>query len=139
MKTYTDEEIQHLVSGFWNRTLLHSEWTHDAHILVAAAACFDFPHDAQDRMQSGIQALNSHFGIFMTPTGGYHNTLTIAYVRMIAEHIHKSGLEGRTAKINSAVEAFRDKSVVLKHFSRELISSWEARSGWVEPDLEPLP
>ena len=43
------------------------------------------------------------------------------------------------ARLRHVLEACADKYRLRDHYSREQIMSWDARLGWVEPDLAPLP
>ena len=134
------EEVEALIKGFENQTLLgHHDWTHRDHVATAAYYCITDPDCATDRMRAGIQALNKARGVETTPVGGYHETLTIAWSRIIAGHIRSLGDLEPVEKINSAITTFEDRKTTLRYYSRDRIMSLEARYGWVEPDLEPLP
>ena len=136
----TELEIRALVAAFEQHTLLYIEWTHSAHLTVAAVYVDKFGEKALAHIRAGIQSLNAHFGVEQTPTGGYHETLTIVWTRLIRHHL--DGLPSRMAweeRIGSVVDGFQDKGVSLRHYTRERIMSTDARYGWVEPDLAPLP
>ena len=69
---------------------------------------------------------------------GYHETITIAFVTVIASRI----------KPGEDFAAFRDRNpdlfdrtfpALLKHYSPERLYSAAARLEFIEPDLEPLP
>jgi len=133
--------VEALVKGFENLTLLgEHDWTHRDHVSTAAYYCITDPDCAIERMRAGIQALNKARGVETTPTGGYHETLTIAWTRIIAGHIRALDPSIETLlKVNSVIEAFEDRKTILRYYTRDRITSLEARYGWVEPDLEPLP
>jgi hypothetical protein len=40
-------------------------------------------------------------------------------------------------RINRAVEAYADKDIVFRYFSREVVMSDTARRNWIEPDVNP--
>ncbi|MBS1726269.1 MAG: hypothetical protein JST51_06070 [Armatimonadetes bacterium] len=52
---------------------------------------------------------------------------------------HTLRYEEWTHAAHLSVAKFLHKKAILDHFSRERIMSIEARYGWVEPDLAPLP
>ena len=135
------EEVEALVKGFENQTLLgEHDWTHRDHLSTAAYYCITDPDCAADRMRAGIQALNKARGVETTPTGGYHETLTIAWTRIIAGHLRSlDATMPNVEKVNSVITAFEDRKTTLRYYTRDRIMSLEARYGWVEPDLEPLP
>ena len=134
------EEVQALVKGFENQSLLgEHDWTHRDHVSTAAYYCITDPDCAVDRMRAGIKALNKARGVLTTPTGGYHETLTIAWTRIIAKHVRLLGDMSNVDKVNSVITNFEDRKTTLRYYTRDRIMSLEARYGWVEPDLEPLP
>jgi hypothetical protein len=68
----------------------------------------------------------------------YHETLTMAWIRIVAAHGH--------AQANETFEHFiarcpglLDQRVPERHFSPGVLWSDEARAGWVAPDLVALP
>jgi hypothetical protein len=136
----SEAELQQLLQAFETCTLPYASWTHTAHLSVAAMLVLRHGDGALDAIRKGIQRLNASFGIEMTPTGGYHESITVAWTRLIANHLAR--LPDGTPphdKVNSVVEAFTDKNVLLAHYSRDLMMSVDARYGFVEPDLKPLP
>lgn len=134
------EEVEALAKGFENQTLLgEHDWTHRDHLSTAAYYCITDPDGATERMRKGIQALNKARGVEQTTTGGYHDTLTIAWTRIIAGHLRELNEIENHEKINSVIQSFEDRKTTLRYYTRDRIMSLEARYGWVEPDLEPLP
>ncbi|MEA2552791.1 MAG: hypothetical protein QOJ65_967, partial [Fimbriimonadaceae bacterium] len=115
------------------------DWTHRDHVATAAYYCLTDPDCAADRMRAGIQALNKARGVETTPTGGYHETLTIAWTRIIAGHLRNSQAASNLDRVNDVIASFEDRKTTLRYYSRDRIMSLEARFGWVEPDLEALP
>jgi hypothetical protein len=136
----TTEEILALVRRFEDCTLPREEWTHAAHLTVALwhLLQFDWP-EAVARVRRGIKRYNAAHGIVTTPTGGYHETLTLFWLRTVRAYLEAERNEAR-ALVHLANEliASADRSLPLKHYTRELLFSPEARAGWVEPDLKPL-
>lgn len=142
MKTaWTDKEIASLVTPFRERTLPRELWTHEAHLVVAYWYVRSFPFEiAVERVRTGIRSYNVACGVPNTETSGYHETLTLFYLRAV-----KAFLKGRD-RFHEAPEAVREmlaalgpREVPFRHFTKERLLSREARRDWVEPDLEPLP
>lgn len=79
----TQLEIDTLVEQFEALSMPLESWTHAAHLTVATVYAVKYGEEAFERMSEGIQKLNAHFGIEQTPTGGYHHTLTYAYMQLI--------------------------------------------------------
>ncbi|MDQ3917301.1 MAG: hypothetical protein M3348_02395 [Acidobacteriota bacterium] len=136
----TTGEILALVRGFEDCTLARERWTHAAHLTVALwnLLQYDWP-EAVARVRLGINRYNAAHGIAATPTGGYHETLTLFWLRRVRAFLEGGRNEARSlvSLANELIAAF-DKSLPLAYYTRERLFSPEARAGWVEPDLKPL-
>src|SRR5919206_1370190 len=92
----TTEEILALVRRFEDCTLPREEWTHAAHLTVALwhLLQFDWP-EAVARVRRGIKRYNAAHGIVETPTGGYHETLTLFWLRTVRAFLEEGRNEAR--------------------------------------------
>ena len=71
--------------------------------------------------------------------GMYHKTLTRFWVHLVA---HAKGNGVRAKSIDELLERFPfllDKSLPYKHWTSESFNSQSARTGWIPPDILPLP
>lgn len=134
----TDEEIITLAKAFEERTLQKADWTHAAHLAVGLYYIFHNPPGvAKNLMSDGIYWLNDAHGTANTETSGYHETLTVFWLKTIANYLDKTGREaGLAALANGLPATVGDPNLPLKYYSRELLFSTEARLNYVEPDLE---
>src|SRR5687767_14333536 len=68
------------------------QWHHRAHLKVAYLylTMLDFESAAQ-RVRDGIRAYNSTHQIEDTPTSGYHETMTMAWLHIIAAMLSEYG------------------------------------------------
>jgi hypothetical protein len=128
----TDDQIEALVRGFEAGTLPRSEWTHGAHLTVALWYLRRLPRaEATRRIREGIQAYNARGG----KPGGYHETITLAWVdvvaRFLAEHDRGQSLASLAGRL---LEACGDRDHLLLYYSEGALKSEEARRGWVPPD-----
>lgn len=125
---------------FEDRSLPHSQWRHRAHIKVAYLILGKYSfEEAVQRIRSGIQAYNAAHGIQDTPTGGYHETITQAWIRIVDTNIREYGrAESADAFIDQQTQ-LTEKKVLRLFYSRELIMSAAAKAQFVAPDLAPLP
>jgi hypothetical protein len=133
--------LDELVTAFTACTLPRAAWTHTAHLSVGVWAVDRHgARAALDLLRAGITRLNEHHGTANTPTGGYHETITAAYVTLIAAFLRAFGaastLEARVEALLASPLA--EPSALLRHWSKELLFSPRARAEWVPPDLEPL-
>lgn len=122
-----DEFLQ----AFHSCRLSTSEFRHADHLRLAWLHLHQEPlEDALTRVRAGIQAFAAHHGLGNL----YHETITTAWVRLLATHTENSFdefLKTNESKLNPA----------LLHcfWTPELLASQEARTGWVRPDLARLP
>jgi hypothetical protein len=86
--------LESLVSRFHARTLPKSEWTHHAHLAVGACQVrAEGSERALTTLRRAIRHLNEAHGTANTDTGGYHETITRAYVVLIEEFLRAPALE----------------------------------------------
>jgi len=133
--------LDQLAAAFLDRTLPRNQWSHVAHLSVGAWHVHGFGADeAIARLRTGIRALNDRHGTANTPTGGYHETITIAYVRIIEQFLARFEPEIPLAQRVSCLTAgpVSEKAFLLRFWSRDLLMSPAARATWVAPDLAPL-
>ena len=130
-----------LVAAFRDCTLPKQEWTHLAHLRVGAWHVHHFGGPAALAMlRAGIRRLNDSHGTPNSSDSGYHETITVAYVRLIEEFLAgvEDGLplERRVELLTESPLA--DRPVLFRFWSRDLLLSARARAEWVPPDLAPL-
>jgi hypothetical protein len=123
------------LAAFEACTIPKTDWTHEAHVRMAWLYLSRFPlPTALQNARSGIAKYNRSLG----NTTGYHDTVTVAAVRVIASRMADG----------ERYEAFRTRngdlfqslmSVLRGYYSEARIKSPEAVAEFVEPDLAPLP
>lgn len=127
----TRELQDDLARRFQSLSLSKGEWTHAAHLLVGAWHVERLGIDeAAGKMREGIRKLNSSFGGVNSETEGYHETLTIFWLRVIARALKEGTGLADIAALPSGL--WRE------YYSRDLPSCRVARREWVEPDLKPI-
>lgn len=139
--TYSAAELEDLAGRFVARAIPHSEWTHVAHRAVGTWHVDRYGADeALTRMRQGIRRLNDSHGTPNTPTNGYHETITRAYLQLLQEFLDACPsdmpLHGRVARL--ATTPLSERNALLTFYSKDMLMSARARAEWVEPDLEPL-
>ena len=130
-----------LASRFTALTLPKEEWTHAAHLTVGLWHVDRYgAAEALARLRDGIRRLNESHGNVNTPTSGYHETITAAYVTLLAAYLDACPpglpLAVRVQRLLAGPLAARD--MLFTFYSRERLMSVDARAQWVEPDLGPL-
>ena len=140
--TYTEAEIARVAAGVLARTHPYPEWTHAAHF---AAALWLLRHPEVLRQHGGmapvIRRYNEAVGVPNSETRGYHATITEASLRAVATALAEAAPDAPLAPILAALLAspLGQSRWLLFHWSEPRLMSVEARRGWLEPDLVPLP
>ena len=134
------------LKAFESATLARSGWNHDAHVRMAWLYLGRFRFDvALAKAKAGIRKLNEAFAAAHVgqcrpaeKTPGYHDTLTVAFFRLIAARLEVG--EGFPDFRERNPDLFdRSLSVVRKHYTKKLLFSAAARAEFVEPNRTPLP
>ena len=132
-------DIRQLVAGFESQALPSNAWTHEAHLSVGLWYLLEYGLDiALCKIRPGIIAYNLASGGQNTADGGYHETLTIFWMRMLHQFVREYGRSSsryETIRQQLLASPYADKGLPLKYYSRELLFSARARGQWVEPDL----
>src|SRR5262249_21639313 len=132
----TDEELR---SAFESCTLPFALWTHRAHVRMAFLYASQHPFQAAlDRMRLSIQAYNASQQVPESLDRGYHETITVAFMRLVCSKLTRTGPFPDSEAFCERHPDLLDKSVLLKLYSKERLMSPEAKRGFVEPDLAEL-
>ncbi len=125
---------------FETQSLPKEQWNHRAHLKVACLYLARWPFDeALVRMRDGIRAYNAVQGILDTPTGGYHETMTQAWLHLVHLTLCEFGpIESADAFLDTQTQLL-SKRALLFFYSRDRIMSAEAKREFVPPDLTPFP
>lgn len=148
----SDEEF---LRQFEACTLPYLHWTHRAHLRVAYLYVTRFGlAGAIPKVTAGIRAYNKSQNIEDTPTGGYHETMTVAWLHIVAAMLAQYGPTGAimpgapsilepdappSQEFLAAQTHLHEKKLLRLFYSRERFMSPEAKYTFVPPDLAPLP
>lgn len=128
-----------LWTAFHDKALTHAQWSHEAHLRVAWLHVTRYPLDeAHLRLRAGILRLNERHGLVESPERGYFETLTYAWLALVAAAQREVGAPTSLALLE-ARPTLLDRTLPLRHYSRELLRTVRARAVLVPPDLAPLP
>jgi hypothetical protein len=137
----TGAELEDLVRRFTECTLPKAEWTHAAHLAVGLWHVSRYGRDeALARLRASISRLNESHGTVNSATGGYHETVTRAYVQLLAAFAARHDAMTDAQRVTALLaDPLAEKQALLRFYSRQRLDSATARLGWAAPDLEPLP
>jgi hypothetical protein len=132
----TDEELW---KKFTAATLPMPQWTHREHLRIAWMYAREHPLDeAHLLMRVGIVRLNRSHDLVETPSRGYHETITRAWLVIIGSLRKQVRAETSDAFVDACGPRL-SREALFQHYSRERLLSVRARSVFVEPDLSPFP
>ena len=135
-----DTEILALVDSFERCTVPRGEWNHRAHMVYALVMLLRHgPVAGAREIRAGIMRYNRVQGIEQTLSSGYHETLTRFFITVVESFIATCDLSSPLHDLAEELwDRFGDRDLPYTYYSRELLSSWEARTSWIAPDLKPL-
>jgi hypothetical protein len=141
---HNEPSLEAFLAAFEDGTLPKQRWTHAAHIFTGACYVHALGESAAiDRMRSRVSAYNLAVGGQNTPTSGYHETVTIFWIKLLAS-LYENGKalcpgESRSEFAHRAVrELASNREIYHEYYSYDVIASEEARRTWLPPDLRPL-
>jgi hypothetical protein len=119
------------LEAFHSCRLRTSEFRHADHLRLAWLHLAREPFDrALENIRSGIQAFAKHHNL----SGLYHETITTAWVHLLATHKERSFDEFLAMN-----ESRLSSSLLHRFWTPEILASGEARKSWVPPDRQELP
>lgn len=136
----TLDQIDNLIRAFKECRLTRSEWNHPAHLTVALWYLFHYSElEATHCIRVGIQRYNAALGIQTTANSGYHETITLFWIRIISYFLANERANRSIVDLaNKLIQIYDNKHLPFEYYSCDRLMSWEARTNWVEPDLKPI-
>lgn len=135
----SDGALDEFLLRFREGTLPKGEWTHAAHIAMAADYSLRYDvAECLERARRDIRHFNESVGGKNTEDGGYHETLTVFWLGVVRDFLKKQSRDApRLRLVQQAVAAFAPQRDLFKRFySFDVVGSREARKQWVPPDCE---
>ncbi|MDO7842756.1 hypothetical protein [Sphingomonas immobilis] len=127
---------------FLARTLPKEEWTHEAHLSTTLWLIRDRPDiDVDARIAGLISAYNASVGGVNDATQGYHDTITRCFIAGVRACLRdRPEGEPLVEAVNALLASPAGRrDWPLRFYSEARLMSVEARLGFMEPDLQPLP
>ncbi|MFZ1701070.1 MAG: hypothetical protein WBO10_12380 [Pyrinomonadaceae bacterium] len=134
---YNDEsEIAEVVRKFEDATYDREAWGHAEHLTVGLYLVTK--HDLEtaiNMIRVGLFKLLRAYGVDLTKEMPYHETLTVFWMRTIADFNASKNESSLLDKANELIISF-DKNYPNRFYSREYLFSDKARESFVDGDLE---
>lgn len=132
-----DEEF---LRSFEDCTLPFAEWRHRAHLKVAYLYLQRVPLDeALMKVRESIKRYNAATNTPETLERGYHETITVAWMRLVHFALCERGPAMTAEKFLDREGEFLSKEALLKFYTRERLISWRAKAEFVAPDRAAFP
>jgi hypothetical protein len=134
--------LAEFIRRFERGTLPKPLWTHAAHIGIAAWYLLALPEaEATVRVRDGIKRYNEAVGTANTEDSGYHETLTLFWLRTISGRLSRPDRPAETLDaIRMVVAEFGQRRDLYRNFySFDVVKSRQARAKWVPPDAAGKP
>ena len=133
----TDDE---LLAAFEAGTVSRERWDHRAHLRAAFAVLRrDGLDGSRGAMREGLQGLLTRFGVEDGPTRGYHETITVAWLRLVDAADRGHGPLESSDALLEACSYLLDKRLLRLFYGKERLTSPEAKRAFVDGDLCALP
>ena len=136
----TDRQFLH---AFETRALPFDQWTHRAHVKVAFLYLRKFRFDrALTRISNAIRAYNAANNVPESPTSGYNQTTTHAFLHLVAATM--AAYEPAFPSKNADAFCDTHPQLMTRHVLRLFYSPQRrmhprAKAKFINPDLAPLP
>ncbi|MBI5512991.1 MAG: hypothetical protein HY909_04440 [Deltaproteobacteria bacterium] len=130
-----------LYEAFLARAIPKDDWTHRAHVRVAwcALRAHGTTEAALPVLRGAIRRLNEAQGGQNTATAGYHETITVAMLRLVEATLRAHGPAAGSEAFCDAHPHLLRSSVLWLYYTRGRLLSERARARYVAPDVGPLP
>lgn len=135
MRFTSEREIDEVVRTFEDATISRDAWKHAEHLTVALHyLCLHDIDTATEKMRSGIFKLLGAFGVDLTKEMPYHETLTIFWMRTVADFNESKNGASMLDNANELIAKY-DKDYPMDFYTREYLFSEEARVRFCEPNI----
>ncbi len=124
-----------LLQAFETTSISAQDFHHSEHVRVVWKLIEEVGQEpARERFVGALVRLAKAHGADRL----YHETLTRAWVELIAEAARRSPSLATSDEFLSSHPELLDRSILHRFYSPELLATEEARTGWVAPDRLPI-
>jgi hypothetical protein len=135
----SDDEIEALVRGFEDCSTRPSEFNHRAHLVVALSYLRLYRltvQEATERMRAGLYRFLKHHG---EDRQVYNETITLFWIKLVQSFLDRTDASRPLIDItNEMIAACGNSQLIYSYYTRERLSSDEAKKEWIEPDVMAL-
>ena len=132
----SDEEVEEVLRGFESCELPPAGFDHAHHMAVALVLLARLGDEgaAVGRVREGLARYLAAHGV---DPRKYHETITVFWVKRVRAFVERAGAGRALAELaNGLARECGNSRLVYDYYSKSLMDTEEARTGWVEPDLK---
>ena len=124
-----------LLNAFENQSISNDDWSHEYHIRIAAIYLMlnDF-ETALIKVKAGIKKLNAVNEVPDSQFRGFHETLTIGWLKLVSSRLYKSKTDSSLELIEKNKDLLSPR-LLNEYYSTDKLMSLEAKANFIEPDL----
>ncbi|WP_437765810.1 N-acetyltransferase family protein [Sorangium sp. So ce281] len=131
-----ERDLAALAAAIEGAAIAQRDFSHARHLLLALHYVRAHgPEGALARMRAALQAFNARH----PPTNGYHETITVAWLTLVARHAAEHPGAAVHDLAEGLLDRYRSSKALFAHYSRARLLSDDARAAFIAPDLAPLP
>lgn len=129
-----------LLAEFESCRLPVEAWTHAAHVRVAYTYLSRYGFaEALVRMRAAIRAYNAAKQRRDGPLEGYHETITVAWLRIVDATMRHYGPGDNSQDFCERQPHLLSRTLLRLYYTRDRLVHPPAKTEFVEPDIAPLP
>lgn len=115
-----------------------ADFNHRGHLRLAYTYLCEGPSlaTARDRMRASIRGF---LDLHSVDPAKYHETLTLAWMDAVRHFVGNAGAPDSFEALLKVDDRLLDKEIMLTHYTRKRLCSESARTGYVSPDVSPIP
>ena len=140
-RTYRTISDVTFMQAFEDTSLPFEDWTHQAHLRMAYNYIMEYGwEEAAAHIKRGIRKYNEQHKEKVKV--GYHETITMFYVRQVAKAIQDYAVKDATFEdfiADSSNQFLTERHLLYEYYSDERINSKEAAQTYILPDKKQLP
>lgn len=135
----TNREVTNFIFAFHSGTFPRENWHHAEHLILALWYLLHYPETkVLELIRQQIIFYNQSVGIANTENSGYHETLTIFWLKIVADYLKTIPPQTDFLIIleNLLNSDLNNPDLPLQYYRRDRLFSVTARQTFLAPDLQ---